>query len=798
MPEPRGTSQKNVVSFNSGEWSPFLDSRADNQKYDNACRELTNVTLLPYGGAERRGGLEYVAATKDSGSSRCRLIGFNFSTTTTYIIELGNDGTGYMRFFSNGAPVTRLGSVDSVLSSGTPPWSASEVSEVQFIQINDVLYMTHPNHPVQKLSRIASDEFKIETVVFDKPAFKDINTTDTTLSSSVTAVAATGTLTASASTFNANHVGSYWKLVHKRDAAQVDLTLTATGISTELQVQGEWNLRTTGNWAGTVQLERFNDAISGWEVIREFVSNDGDRNVDVVDEQDEEERFRINYTGATASSGSANPPHCYLEIVDQDREGIVRIDSFTNATSVGITVIDQVESTDNTDLWAEGAWSDSAGYPRSVAVFEQRVVYGGTSSQPQTVWGSVTGDFENMKAGTSDDDGFSYTLASSEQNTIQWLSGQNKLLIGTIGAEYIMGGDGEKPLTPSNVAVFRQSTYGSAFVQSKVVGDSVFYVQRNGRKVREMVESETSITAKYVSPDLTVFSEHITEGGITESFFTQQPHVIFWGVTGNGKLIGMTFEREQNVIGWFKFETPGASGVIESAASIYGGLNDELWCVVKRNIGGSDVRYIEKISTNVIYGYSGSGSVNSQLTDKDYSFYVDSGVWYDGVATGTVTGLDHLEGETVKILADGDVFPDQTVSGGQITLPDSQTGEKIAVGLGYDSVIKPMKLEADARIGSTVSTVKKIRRADVSFYKSLGVLWAANWDEDDSGTVNFQRFPMRDTGDLMDSSPPLFTGTKEIQLLSRHDKEGNLTIKQSDPLPMTILKIVYKYEVTGR
>jgi hypothetical protein len=238
---------------------------------------------------------------------------------------------------------------------------------------------------------------------------------------------------------------------------------------------------------------------------------------------------------------------------------------------------------------------------------------------------------------------------------------------------------------------------------------------------------------------------------------------------------------------------------IESACSIYGGLNDEIWAIIKRqDKDGNTVRYVERISTNVVYGYSGSGSVNSQLSDKDYSFYVDSGVWYDGVATGTFSGLDHLESMKVSILADGDVFPDQRVVGGSITLPDSATASKCAIGLAYDSVIQPMKYEADARLGSHLATEKRVRKAVVSFYKSLGVTWATNYDEDDDGVVDYTQFPFRDTNDPMDSSPPLFTGCKKISLLSRHDKEGNLIIKQTQPLPMTVLKIVYKAEVTGR
>jgi hypothetical protein len=464
MPEPRGTSQKNVVSFNSGEWSPFLDSRADNQKYDNACRDLTNVTLLPYGGAERRGGFEYIATTKDltawvtatsysvgdlvrqggedyecliahtSGtfatdltalkwgvlSEKSRLIGFNYSTTTSYVIEIGQ---GYMRFFTGGAAVINT-TIDDVLTSGTPPWLSTELDDIQFIQINDVMYMTHPSHPVQKLSRLTATTFKIETVVFDKPAFLDINATATTLTSSVKDVGTSGTLTASANTFTADHVGSYWKLIHDRDATQVNIKLDGaegTVVSggraspTLSNVSGEWNFRTTGRWDGVVQLQRYNTATLAWDIIREFESRDGDRNVDVADTQDKEADFRIVYSGVALASSV--DPFAYLELVDQEQEGIVRVDSFSSATVVNITVIDKVEATTATDLWSEGAWSGDRGYPRAVSLFEQRVVYGGTTKSPQTVWGSKVGDFENFDSGTNDDDGYSYTMASTEQNT---------------------------------------------------------------------------------------------------------------------------------------------------------------------------------------------------------------------------------------------------------------------------------------------------------------------------------------------------------------------------------------------
>ncbi len=204
----------------------------------------------------------------------------------------------------------------------------------------------------------------------------------------------------------------------------------------------------------------------------------------------------------------------------------------------------------------------------------------------------------------------------------------------------------------------------------------------------------------------------------------------------------------------------------------------------------------------MIYGYS-SSTAASQLNDKEESFYVDSGITYDGVPASVITGLGHLEGETVQILADGDVMVPQVVSGGQVTLTDGFTtleGSKVHVGLGYDSVIQPMKLDADTRLGSYLGTTNRLREIVVSFHKSLGIEWATNFASTLDSTIDpeFVKFPFRDTADPMDSSPPLFTGDKSINVLSRHDFDGNIIIKQTQPLPMTVLRMVTKHEVTGR
>lgn len=771
----RGPGMKHVVAFNAGEWSPKLDARIDLEKYNLACLQLQNFTLLPYGGAVRRPGTQFIAEAKYH-DKKCRLIEFEFSTTTTFTLELGE---GYLRFYSNGGQIldgttpyeVTDGSAQSVSGeTNSVPWVESELFQIQYVQINDVMYLCHPNWTPHKLTRISNAEWEIDPVVFDKPPFLDENITTTTLASSVTAAAATGNLVASANLFESSHVGSYWELRHLREGDSIEFALTANESSSSLTILGDWEVRSYGNWGGDVLLERSFDGGSTWETIRKYLG-DYDRNIESFGTQDEEALFRITFENRAAPpTGTTEDGRIVIEAVDSFISGVVRVDSYTSPTQVGITVIDQLEATSATEYWSEGSFSDKRGFPRAISIYEQRLVFGGTSHQPQTVFGSVIGDYENFRKGTNDDDSFQYTLGSQERNQIEWLVSQNQLLIGTSGGEWSMGsGTTDSPLTPSNVIVKRQSTYGSKALQAKVINEVVLMVQRNGRKVREVVFSFER--DGYVAPDLTLLAEHITEGGITQTAYQQQPDSIFWCVTGDGNLVGMTYERDQNVVGWHRQVT---DGLFESVAVVYGSGNDEIWVTVNRTIGGSTKRYIERFNP-------------TEWTDKEDAFYVDSGLSYDGSPQTTFSGLDHLEGKTVQILADGAVEPDEVVSGGSITIENASS--VVHVGLGYESIIQPMKLDVDGSLGPSQGQVKQVRQIVVRLLNSLGLKWSDGEDEYDE--------PFRDTADEMDASPPLFTGEKTIDFGGPFNNEGEVILKQTAPLPSTILALVIKYRVTG-
>lgn len=762
----RTRSIRNLVSFNAGELSPLLDARTDVEKYGKGCRQLLNAVLETYGAARRRPGTRFVAEAKYP-NRRCRLIEFEFSTSVQFIIELGHQ---YMRFYKDGAQVQSGGSPYEI-SSLYCPYQESEIYGVQFVQINDIVYLVHSNYAPRKLSRLADTNWTLEEVVYEHPPMLEENITETKITPS--AKTGTITLTASSAIFESSHVGSTWKISHFRTDESVRKNITADGTSASLRISGGYRFRTTGTWTANIALQRSYDHVTPvWETVREFYAN-GDSNYDIEGFEPEDAIYQISQTNV---SNPSNSPKAILELVDIYGSAYAKITGFTDPQNVTATVVTPkgLYGTSATKYWSEGAWSTKRGFPGAIAVFEQRICYAGTSHQPQTIRGSAVDDYENFKGGTDDTDAFSYTLAAQERNTILWLVAQRVLLVGTTAGEWSIGGSNDTSLTPSNVTVRRQSNYGSSPLQARLINDVVLYTQRLGNKVREMTFSYEK--EGYLSPDLTLLAEHITEGGIIDTAFQRVPQSIYWGVTANGVLIGMTYERDQEVVGWHRHLTQGS---VESVAVVSTGAgHDQIWVTVKRqrkvdNVL-TDFRYVEVFDT-------------AEWTNKADCFYVDSGKTYSGASTSTITGLSHLEGLTVSILADGSVQPNKTVTGGAITLDIAAT--KVQVGLPYETVIEPMRLDSDPAAGISQAQVKRIHKVSLRLNNSLGLTYG---DGDTERVLTF-----RNTNDAMDVSPPLYTGDKEIEFDGDFDVDPKLIIKQTQPLPLCLLAINVKYAITG-
>ena len=464
------------------------------------------------------------------------------------------------------------------------------------------------------------------------------------------------------------------------------------------------------------------------------------------------------------------------------KDGHLKITSVTSTTVAVATVEDAISSGSATTDFALGSFSDTTGHPSCVTFFEQRLVFAATLSQPQTLFFSKSGDYESMDDnyhGTvADDDAIIYTIASNQVNAIRFMTATRTLIIGTAGGEFAVSGGGtDVAITPTNILIKKQSNNGAANVDALAVGNATIFLQRAKRKLRELAYNFD--VDGYVAPDLTILAEHISEGGFKQLSYQQEPNQIIWGVRNDGQLIGLTYQREQQVVAWHRHIFGGSFGsgnsVCESVATIPTDDSEyQTWVIVKRTIDGSTKRYIEYIH-----------NLNFDETDDTSFNFLDSQLEYDGAAATTISGLSHLEGETVSVLADGATHPDVTVSSGEITL--SRSSEKVKVGLAFTSLLQTMRLDAGAQNGTSQSKTKRIYDITLRLYETLGV-------EVGPDLNNMERIPFRSSADAMDSSVGVFTGDKEVEFRGNYETDGFIFVRQDQPLPLTILSLYPKLQ----
>lgn len=450
--------------------------------------------------------------------------------------------------------------------------------------------------------------------------------------------------------------------------------------------------------------------------------------------------------------------------------GYVRITGFTDAQHVNATVKSTLGGIGATSTWREGAFSSYRGFPAAVAFYEERLLFGGTKHKPWTYWGSSSNNWTDFapQTGITDDGPITFTVPSQtgSVNVIRWICGTRTLLVGTAGEELsITGSGGDDPLSPSNPPRIRGNTAkGSADLMPVPLGNSVLFLQRHGRILRELAYSFADDA--YLCPDLTIWSEHITRGGIVELAFQREPIQNLYAVRGDGQLPFMVYERDQKVVGWGRIVTDGE---IESVSVIPGTQQTEVWVAVKRLINGETKRYIE-VFEDIDWG-----------DDQADCFFVDSGLTYEGTPSATITGLDHLEGKEVAILADGAVHPRQVVTDGSVTL-DFEAA-KVHAGLPYTAKFKSVPLEAGQEEGTAQGKTKIIDKVILRLLSSLG--GSIGPDEDQQEGLIY-----RQVRDYLDTAVPLFTGDKELDFPGPADSKGQFLIVHEDPVPMTICAII--------
>lgn len=752
------------TSFSGGEFGTSLYGRTDVAQYGNACAIVENFLIRPYGSVISTPGTRFINKVKDS-SKKTRLIKFVFNQTDAYVIEMGDK---YFRFYTNGGVVVTTGTTPFELAH---IYLESELFEVQFTQLNDVIWLSHPDHPIQKLTRLATASWTIADFAYIGGPFLDDNTTATTIAPS--ASSGTINLTASSGLFTVSsgstkgHTNTYWKL-----------GTTLTNSTTAL-----------------------------------------------------------------------------------DEQGYVKITYVTSATTATASVLKLLSVDSATTDWAEAAWSDVRGWPAKVTFHERRLFFARTNEEPQVVWGSKVFEYDNFALdGAADDDGLNMALASNESNEIQWLTSGKSLIAGTYGGAFVINSGSTDPLTPSNTNASNEINIGTTSLTPRKIGSFIYYVQRFGKKIREMFYF-WDLDA-YKSEDKTIFSPHILGDGIVDMDYQQTPETILYCVTTEGTLATFTREIDQQVQAWSRQTTEAGAALYESVAVIPSQTKDydEVWVVVNRTITGSTVRYIEAfedievparqdlclylhsaltynayeetslspvanislsgtsgtvtVTTNTTYFYANDvgqriraiNSIGATIGELDITGYTSGTVVYGvvtytfsaltyagglwGVSVNEISGLDHLEGKTVSVLADGGTDkPNKTVSAGTISLEYDYF--VVNAGLPYDQILYTLPREAGSQRGTSQGKIQKINEVAFKVNRSHTGFKVGGTPTDS----DLERISFRDPSTLMGTTELLYTGViPNISFRDDYRYGSQIYIKNEDPLPLEILNIICTLE----
>jgi len=596
-------------------------------------------------------------------------------------------------------------------------------------------------------------------------------------------------------------------------------------------------------------------------------------------------------SGFSSSSGSSDVGRLIrlnVEVAPQIRWGYIKIDSVTNTTTVIGTVYEHLAYDGSSTEWALGSFSEASGYPRCVQIFQQRLVFAGTTSEPQTVHYSKSGDFDNFAAseplgvqtGNFDtsgasimgeqiysDNAISLMISSDTVDKIEWLQEGRRLTLGTSGGIFQMFGNrDDTTITPFSFSVEKISNWQAhSEALPAQIGNNMVYVQKNGRKIRELVFDREQ--DKYSAKDITLRAEDVTQTGINDMVFQDQPASLIWAIRNDGKLVSCTYNLDLNMASWATHFMGGAQtdatygnhAKVDAISVIPRGTYDQLWMVVRRDVdeyftqiahtditdatdkiginshsladgtavkittngtmptnlvsgttyyvrdsatndfklaatsGGTAIAITQGSGTHTIYKVDSTQRYVEYLEqfyddsiDQGNAHYLDCGSYYSGSSATTLTGLDYIEGESVKVLGNNAVQPDKTIVAGSISPSLAVTSARI--GLVYNSDIQTLPLAiGDVQTATSIGNKKRIHRIVVKLLDSMSIQYGM-----DSSDLTEEVF--RSAGDAIGAALSFFTGDRELAMPGIYDTEGKIYLRQNDPYPSNILMIAIDYE----
>lgn len=576
--------------------------------------------------------------------------------------------------------------------------------------------------------------------------------TNISLAPNLAHVSGAATVTASAALFVATDVGRLIGILHKSDTMRAASTLYTAGrvfISEYNQVPRLYRVIFAGTTAAALMAG---------------TTPNYDLNAP-------------NETGTTVMDGTA-----VLKYLGPGRHvwGWSTITGFTNATLVSVTIHPRgpFAATSTSLRWRMGEFSNARGWPIAGTFYKNRLWVFGSTTRPQTLWASESGDFESFAPtepdGTVlDTNAISYSIDDDQVNTARWLMPSPRgLAAGVASGEFLISPANKNgALSPSNISADRQGDRGSdSTATPQRAGGTILFPQRGGKKLRQL-EYDFSVD-RFTSPDLTALADHITGGGFIETAYTDLPNGLFYGLRPDGKITVLTFDPDQKLRAYTVFEIAG--GTVESIAVVPDptGSSSDLYMAVARTLAGVTTRRMEWMRA----------PFDGEAEAANAAFIVDAGLTYSGVAVNTVAGLAHLEGRTVAIVADGSVRQPQLVTGGIVTIT-GPASILIHVGLAYRARILTMEPEAGARPGNTSQGSNK--RA---VHTILRLLYSGGGSVSGLG-MPAEALAYRRHADAMGLAVPLFSGDYKVTPRSRHTG-AQIEIVHDEPLPFTLLALI--------
>lgn len=765
-------------AFNAGELAPVMDGRVDLAKYPNACKTLENFIVVPQGGFIKRGGSRFVAYTKFQ-NKYARFVSFKFSTTQAYVLEFGDQ---YMRVYKDGGVVTESPKTITAATKANP---CVVTSAAHGFNNGDRVFIAG----AVGMSQINNREFTVANKTTNTFELSGVNSSgyDTYTSAGTAAriyEIATPYLEAELRSL---------RFVQSNDVQYI------THVNYPLR-----KLSRTGHTAWTLTVADLKDG--PW----------GPENTDF--------NFVISQSGETGPitlTASGGAPYVATDVgrlfynwntTNPNKRGSSTITGYVSSTVVNATVQSGgdygYESTGNSYKFAFGLYGVVNKFPRVCCFFEDRLWLGGCDGAPQRIDGSVLGQYERFSPGylprdaggsalindetATDDMALSFQVLANDVNVPRWIIDDEKgLLVGTAGAEYALRtSSNQAAVSATNPPQARRvSNHGCADVAAIRADRAVLFVSRDGKHLHEFAYVYDS--DGYATPDLTLLASHIGEGGMVDLAYEAKHKRIVWVVRGDGVLLGLTYQRDQDVVGWHRHILGGyadagktAAAIVESIATIPStdGTRDETWLVVKRYINGGTVRYVEYLTP-----------IEETVAVPETCVRTDCTFVYDGAPTSTITGLWALEGEEVALLVDGAIHPRKTVAAGKVSL--NWSGSKVLIGLPFRSRLQTMRIEAGSADGTAQGKVKRIHSLILRVLDTLGGKAGTSF-------AKLQTIPglnSRAAGTPMGTATPLKTGDVDKMILEGgYDRDGHICIEHDEPLPMTVLALLPQLQTNDR